>query len=78
MENDSQITSPITVIINEVTNWLEKVELKARPTSVKLELTKDFCPTEGVLTHKFVIAAQQKFDRVDGQEAAETPAKAAD
>jgi hypothetical protein len=78
MEDTNSDKSPNTIILNEVSLWLDQVDLKARPTSVNLDIGKSFCPASGELTYKFYIDVKQKFERIDEQEAAETPAKAAD
>lgn len=78
MEDTNSDKSASTIILNEVSVWLEQVDLKSRPTSVNLDIDQSFCPTSGELTHRFVIETKQKFERIDEQEAAETTAQAAD
>jgi len=78
MEDTNSDKSPNALILNEVSLWLDQVDMKERPTAVNLDIGQSFCPTSGELTYKFYIEVKQKFERIDEQEAAETPAQAAD
>ena len=78
MEDTNSDNSASTIILNEVSLWLDQVDMKERPTAVNLDIGQSFCPTSGELTYKFYIEVKQKFDRIDEQEATETTAHAAD